>query len=352
MATQARRRLSEVGGPDADLVRRCLGGDPQAWADLYLRYRTPLYALVVSWTRDQSLAEDVVHDAFVRAFEQMKSFDIGRRFFPWLATIARNCLNDVYRKSRGHIQVELPKDTGNGWGTDSTVEAVIDLEERSRLHRAIAALPISQRTVFLLAELEGLSYAQIAHSVGASESAVKSLIFRARAMLRQSLKPLAGVVGIGTWLRQRISNGARRASMELARARIDLGVIESASLCIAVAAFVSFPTLSSVGPGQQPIVRESIALAPSPAAEPIDRQASRSQFPLPHSSSTKTTLKASPSITFGQKQAGSAAPSQGRLDVELVSPGGQVIYENSTRFRCDGQGADLLPNRGPVRAVC
>jgi RNA polymerase sigma-70 factor (ECF subfamily) len=152
-----------------------------------MRYRTPLYALCLSCTHDHALAEDVVHDAFVRAYEQMKSFDQERRFFPWLAAVAKNCLRDIHRRRRGQLLVEMPYDEYNGATADSTVEAVIESEERDRVRVALAALPASQRNALLLSEVGGMSYAQVAHSIGASESAVKSLIFRARAMLRRSL---------------------------------------------------------------------------------------------------------------------------------------------------------------------
>lgn len=345
---RALSRHSEVSGADLGLIRRCLEGDTQAWADLYLRYRTPLYALCLSWTREHAFAEDVVHDAFVRAYEQMGSFDQTRRFFPWLATIARNCLRDIHRQRHGRTQVEMPEDAGNGTCSDSTLEAVIDSEERIRLQAALASLPTAQRTALLLAELGGLSYAEVARSIGASESAVKSLIFRARAMLRRTLQPLAVVVALRA-VRRKVGNGARRVLNVASRLQMDGTVLETLSLSVA---FATFGVLL-------PINAEASSLRLAAVVEVRSTDASASTASAPHSQPihqsrepVKTAKPVRSHLEIGETDPGRVAPSEGHMRLEIVGPTGEVIYYRESGFNCEGQGANLLPRNGPIRAVC
>jgi RNA polymerase sigma-70 factor (ECF subfamily) len=352
MTTRARaRRQIELGGADLDLIRRCLNGDAQAWADLYLRYRTPLYALSLSWTHDHASAEDVVHDAFVRAFEQMRTFDQERRFFPWLAAIAKNCFHDINRYRRGRVQVEMPDDAGNGGATDSTIEAVIDFEERARVQKALAALPDAQRTALLLAELEGLSYAEVARSVGASESAVKSLIFRARAMLRQSLKPMSAILGLRAF-RQRLAPAARRLTAIGARFQLEASLLECVGLCVATAAVTVVLLGSSGTTYASRLPEEHVVGTRGSSGEGMAAVVEISIRSVRAVSRAPARFRVDPSITIGDPEPGRPAPSSGTFSLQVVGPGGRVVYQNSTGFRCDGQGAGLLPDRGPVRAAC
>ena len=340
----------KADGADVDLIRRCLAGETQAWADLYLRYRTPLYALCLSWTRDHAFAEDLVHDAFVRAFEQMWSFDQQRRFFPWIATIAKNLMHDARRQRRGWLEVAMPSESGNEVSLDSTIEAVIDSEERSRVRRAIDALPTSQRTALILSELEGLTYAQIARSVGASESAVKSLIFRARAMLRRSLRPLAGLIALRQ-LRQRVNSGLRRASTVSARFSLQATLLEEMAVPFAFAALALLP-LPSLVTGDPGV--ELMAGAVPKAMTSIRSSVEGSSVASVRSRATSLGSKPSvdSAIGFGPTTPGSIAPSSGEVVLQVVAPDGEVLYQNGTGFRCGGQGADLLPETGPIRAAC
>lgn len=173
-----------------------LEGDIEAFARLYERFRPMLLAICVRQLRDQALAEDVLQETFLRAFANLPRFERGRRLAPWLITMAERRCIDLHRR-RSHVRfVEDIEQVGGirlrGGQSDSTLEAVIDGDERKRLARALQDLPPRQRRALLLYAVEGWNYTEIASAEGVTLPSVKSLIFRARRTLREA----CGALGV------------------------------------------------------------------------------------------------------------------------------------------------------------
>jgi RNA polymerase sigma-70 factor, ECF subfamily len=149
---------------------------------LYRRHRRDVYGAVLRDVRDPEEAEDVTQIAFLNAFRAMRRGEEPKKPRAWLVTIARNVIRRRYRTVASRPQ-EVPLDP----------EAAVDLTEvggptAGEIAAAIRRLPPNQRSVILLREIQGRSYAEIADELDLSLSAVETLIFRARRSLSEELQ--------------------------------------------------------------------------------------------------------------------------------------------------------------------
>ena len=182
--------------PDEDLVRGALAGDEGAFRDLMERYKRRAYGVARGIVGDPDEAQDVVQDAFVKAYYRLKDFRFGSNFFTWFYRLLVNQAIDRWRKTSRSPTV--PFDEAWVSGETSDPEAMVypktpeELAENRQLSegltRAIAALPEYHRTVILLREVEGLSYEEIARILDCSVGTVMSRLHYARAKLKEALK--------------------------------------------------------------------------------------------------------------------------------------------------------------------
>jgi len=181
---------------DLDLMLRVRQGDADSFDELLRRYRTPLVKYFCRLVRDQALAEDLAQEAFLRVYKARHRYRPEARFTTWLYRIATNLALNAIRDGRERRQ------DGNGSGEDGeapfefvdprvSVEQQLIESDRSRMIReAIMALPENQRAAVILHKYQDMDYRQIAKVLKVSESAVKSLLFRAYETLRVRLEPL------------------------------------------------------------------------------------------------------------------------------------------------------------------
>jgi len=175
-------------------------GDVAAFAELVARHEKPLWSFLRRLTRDDSAAEDLLQETFMRVIHGASGWREDAKFQSWLYTIARNLCIDHARK-RKHVQpVSLDGHArSNGDSAPPLHERLPsgDLggerlaqsrELAARLERAIAALPDAQREVFLMREVLDLPFAEIAQVVGASEPTIKSRMRYALERLRGELQ--------------------------------------------------------------------------------------------------------------------------------------------------------------------
>jgi RNA polymerase sigma-70 factor, ECF subfamily len=172
---------------DLNVIRRVLQGDTEAFRLLVKRHEGPVCAMIRNLIADRHDAEDVAQEVFLSAFTHLASYDPRQgAFSTWLFTIARNkCLNAL-KKRRPLALADLPEKPQR-----RTPESELDRAEWfGQLDAALAALPFEQRSAFVLAEIHGLSYAEIGTLEGVSQGTVKSRISRAREKLRALLRRL------------------------------------------------------------------------------------------------------------------------------------------------------------------
>ena len=178
------------GLDDSAVVRACLAGDGSAFAELVLRYQTRLLNFVYRAIGDRERAEDLVQEAFIRVHRHLHRFDQSRKFSTWVYTIASNLAKNELR-NRSRNPLVLFQAYKKDWEADhrplqfEDVHARPDDEYRRRhlrelVEASVARLPGHHREVFVLRELEGKSYEEIAEITGCNLGTVKSRLNRAR----------------------------------------------------------------------------------------------------------------------------------------------------------------------------
>jgi len=176
---------------DEDVVRRVLAGEIEMFEILMRRYNRRVYRTVRAIVRDNGEAEDVMQDAYVRAYANLGQFAGRAKFSTWLTRIAVNeALARVRMRKR---LVYLPEDTG-GIGMNIYTSKTPDPEQNALakelalvVEEAVDSLPEAYRSVFMLRQIEDMSTAETAECLDISEEAVKVRLFRARALLRDEL---------------------------------------------------------------------------------------------------------------------------------------------------------------------
>ena len=178
------------------LVERARTGDQEAFGELVRQYERKIYRLAMNITRNEEDAEDVLQEAFLKAYEHLDRFKGDSKFYTWLVRIAVNEALMKLRQRRGDRTVPLdePLDTGEEtmareiavWG-DNPEQQYSKEEMQNILSDAVDSLKPDFRTVFTLRDIEEMSTEETAEILGISIPAVKSRLLRARLALREKL---------------------------------------------------------------------------------------------------------------------------------------------------------------------
>jgi RNA polymerase sigma-70 factor, ECF subfamily len=177
--------------PDDVVVTRVCGGETEAFEVLMRRYNQRVYRTARAVLRDDSEAEEVMQEVWVKAFEHLGSFAGRARFSTWLTRIAINeALQHARVRRRGANSASLPPAVATA--SASAEESALDGELRRTLEAGIDGLSEAYRTTFVLREIEGLSTAETAECLAIGEETVKTRLHRARALLRRHLEARFG----------------------------------------------------------------------------------------------------------------------------------------------------------------
>ncbi|MGN2641738.1 RNA polymerase sigma factor [Nocardia takedensis] len=173
---------------DATLVSRARDGDVRAYEQLVVRTQGRMFRLATKMLANRSDAEDVVQEVYLDAWRRLPQLEADGAFVSWLYRMTTNrCLN-VIRARRPAVDLD-PDDTESP-RSDARPEHAAQVSGQLRaLNEALGTLTPEQRACWLLRELDGLSYAEIADIVGANTTAVRGRIARARAQLAEVMKP-------------------------------------------------------------------------------------------------------------------------------------------------------------------
>lgn len=194
----AASRGAAISGRDAEeavLIRRCLGGDVEAFRPLVQRYQRLAFSVAFRMLGGRADAEDIAQQAFVDAFNALDRFDgDGRKhaFSTWLLRIAVNRSKDVL-KSKRRTEEPLERDVRGGEAAfaydPQTPEANASSgERRERLEAALLKLPTKYREVLILKDAEDLSYEEIRGILQLPITTLKIRVVRARAQLRELME--------------------------------------------------------------------------------------------------------------------------------------------------------------------
>jgi RNA polymerase sigma-70 factor (ECF subfamily) len=182
--------------PDVALVERVRGGDVSAYDELVRKYERQVFRIAQHITQNREDAEDVMQDAFLKAYEKLDQFQGNSKFYTWLVRIAVNESLMRLRKRRTGKMVSIDEDvvTEDGsvprdladWAPDPEANYT-QAELHKILEKTIKGLPPGFRIVFELRDVQGLSTEDTAEALSLSVPAVKSRLLRARLQLRERL---------------------------------------------------------------------------------------------------------------------------------------------------------------------
>ena len=197
-AVEHKRHLGELG--DSEVVQAFIDGDQRAFGEIVRRYDNRLLNFVYRTVGDRERAQDLVQETFVRVYRHLARFDQSKKFSTWIYTIASNLAKNELR-NRSRNPLVLFQTIKKNWEADhrpleweDTQYKPDDLFRKRHLKEkvdeAVAQLPEHHRIVFVLRELEGKSYEEIADITGCNLGTVKSRLNRARNNFAQIIAPM------------------------------------------------------------------------------------------------------------------------------------------------------------------
>jgi RNA polymerase sigma-70 factor, ECF subfamily len=188
-------RVAYAEQEDLALVRLAQGGDNRAFDELVRRYREKVYRQAFKILRHEEDAAEALQDAFLSAYRGLKNFKVESTFSTWLYRVATNAALMRYRRRRNPT-VSLDQSQSQNedaepmeipdWSAQP-LEELLDAETREVLYESLIRLPEDLADVFIKRDIDELSNAEVAESLGISVAAVKSRLHRARVGLREDL---------------------------------------------------------------------------------------------------------------------------------------------------------------------
>jgi len=195
--TKTKAPKRELKPPDMELIEAFKGGDMKAFETLVSRYEAKVYHLALRLTRSDMDAEEILQDAFMKVHDKVHTFRGDSKFSSWLYRVVANLAYMKLRKKKRDPSVSL-EDVMPVLQEDNASEPILDWsnrpddelmaeETRQVLDEAIAKLPVKNRVVFLLRDVEGLTNKEVAEILQLTVPTVKSRLHWSRLFLRKEL---------------------------------------------------------------------------------------------------------------------------------------------------------------------
>lgn len=189
---------------DQALVKRVQEGDKRAFDLLVLKYQHRLISVITRYIHDRSESQDVAQESFIRAYRALGNFRGDSQFYTWLYKIAVNTaknwlVSQGRRPPTDDIEASdaVQYDAGSRLrDTDTPERELMRQEVEQTVTRTVQALPDELRMAITLREVDGLSYEEIAETMGCPIGTVRSRIFRAREAIDEQLRPLLDNSGL------------------------------------------------------------------------------------------------------------------------------------------------------------
>jgi len=190
--------LPNAGPSDADIMLRVKAGDDSAFEYLVQKYRRPMVSFMYRMLHNSAAAEDLAQEVFLRVYRSRESYEASAKFTTWLYRIATNLAMNHARDTRHErpestVSLDEPNDDTGATidvadGSLSAEELIVRRERMAAIRKRVQALPERQRSAVIMHKFQQMDYRQIADVLKLSESATKSLLFRAYETLRGQLQ--------------------------------------------------------------------------------------------------------------------------------------------------------------------
>ena len=183
---------SDEGVTERKLVEAAQNGDHRAFGKLVRTHQKRLFRYIYGLTGSFDSTEDIVQEAFIKAFNAIRTFRTEYAFYPWLSTIARNlAYNHIRREEKKQSLEDLQEKGFDPVAAElGPLDSLLEGENKKRFYKALMALPVQYRSVFVLRHFEGMDYAQIASYLKIPPGTVDSRLYRARQILMKDLADL------------------------------------------------------------------------------------------------------------------------------------------------------------------
>ena len=175
---------------DRTLVRLVVEGDSRAFEPLFMRHKDIIYAMLVKRSCNTDDVDDMLQEAFMKAFVNIDRYNPDYDFGAWICAIAKNTFVDFNRSRRSKAlnpDYNLPLDSRHTKTAQATAptpeESIINAQQRAQIERYIATLPEDYRRLFIMRFVEEYTYEEIAETLQMKLGTVKTRIFRVRAMM-------------------------------------------------------------------------------------------------------------------------------------------------------------------------
>ncbi|MEW6264528.1 MAG: RNA polymerase sigma factor [Thermodesulfobacteriota bacterium] len=171
-----------------EIIRRVKGGDREAFSLLVEEYKAPVFNLAIQMTGRYEDADDLAQDTFLKAYVSLWFFEEGRRFFPWLYTIALNLIRNHLKRQRRFRQTDYRDFTHIPDLAQGAEERIARHQEAAMMRSNLARLPLSLREAVLLRYGQGLTFEQAADVLGISIGATKMRVLRGLEQMRRLME--------------------------------------------------------------------------------------------------------------------------------------------------------------------
>jgi len=182
------RPEGQTRSSDKELMERFLRGEVEGFNLLVKNYKIRLFSLLYRLVGNREEAEDILQETFLRVYRQKESYDFNYSFSTWIYTIALNLCRNLYKRKKKvrflgmDSLVNHPDPNSENHGNRNRLSSILE--------GAISSLPFKYRTVFLLRDVDQLSYEEVASTLSLPLGTVKSRVNRARRILQKKLKPM------------------------------------------------------------------------------------------------------------------------------------------------------------------
>ena len=183
---------------DAELMLRVKEGDGASFSILLEKHRLPVIHFLYRMVQDQGVAEELAQEVFLRVYRSRESYEPTAKFTTWLFRIATHLALNALRDGKHRRAEERLDDDSSDLPSRQVSDQRPSVEQRmlhqarmEEIQRAVAMLPEKQRAAVLMHKYQEMEYSQIAKALNCSESAIKSLLFRAYETLRARLAHMA-----------------------------------------------------------------------------------------------------------------------------------------------------------------